>query len=262
MREILNQTGELTFAIIIISIVFALLAFMIVVTIYLHKKRVRVMLIENELQQAKFEKQMLQTQIEVQEATLSTLAKELHDNIGQLLTSTKLMLGIGRMKLKEVPDSLVMAEETMGKAIAELRSLSKSLNQEWLQQFSLADNLQAEVTRINANESVHIQLSLPDDLFLKSEKQIILFRIIQEAMQNALKHANPQQIGIKIWIENSFLFATIADDGTGIPEGNKEGLGFTNMKQRIASLLGNISWKTANPQGCLVSIKIPVNTEL
>ena len=212
--------------------------------------------------QKTFSLELAKSQIEVQEATLSTLGKELHDNIGQLLTSTKLMLAIGRMKLKEVPDSLVMAEETMGKVIAELRSLSKSLNKEWLQQFSLADNLETEVTRINANEAVHIQLSLPVDLFLESEKQIILFRIIQEAMQNALKHANPQQIGIKIWIVNSFLFATIADDGKGIPEGNKEGLGFTNMKQRIASLLGTISWKTANPQGCLVSIKIPVNTEL
>ena len=105
-------------------------------------------------------------------------------------------------------------------------------------------------------------MSLPEDLFLESEKQIILFRIIQEAMQNALKHANPQQIGIRLWIENSLLFATISDDGTGLPDFNKEGQGFTNMKQRTASLLGTISWIPANPKGCLVSIKIPVNTNL
>ena len=166
------------------------------------------------------------------------------------------------MKLAEVPDSFVMAEETLGKAIVELRSLSKSLSKEWLQQFSLADNLQAEVSRININDSIPIQVSLPQDLFLESEKQIILFRIIQEAMQNALKHANPQQIGIRLWIENSFLFATISDDGTGLPDFNKEGQGFTNMKQRTASLLGTISWIPVNPKGCLVSIKIPVNTNL
>lgn len=220
------------------------------------------MLIERELQEANFEKLLLQSKIEVQEATLTTLAKELHDNIGQLLTSTKLLLGIGRMKLAEVPDSFVIAEETLGKAIVELRSLSKSLSKEWLQQFSLADNLQAEVSRININDSIPIQVSLPQDLFLESEKQIILFRIIQEAMQNALKHANPQQIGIRLWIDNSYLHTTISDDGTGIVECNKESLGFANMKQRTASLLGTISWMPVNPKGCLVSIKIPVNTNL
>lgn len=220
------------------------------------------MLIDRELQQANFENQLLQTQIEVREATLSILSKELHDNIGQLLTSTKLLLGIGRMKLTEVPESLVMAEETMGKAIVELRSLSKSLNKEWLQQFSLAENLLAEVNRINGNDTILIKVSIPEDLLLESEKQIILFRIIQEALQNALNHADPQHIGIRIWIENSFLHTTISDDSAGILECNKEYLSFSNMKQKTASLQGTIIWMPTNPKGCLVSIKIPVNTNL
>ncbi len=103
-----------------------------------------------------YEQQLLQSQIEVQEATFSALGKELHDNIGQLLSSTKMLLGITQRNMPNTPDTLMTAEETLGKAINELRSLSKSLTKEWLEQFKLIENLQPEVARINSANEIHI----------------------------------------------------------------------------------------------------------
>ena len=84
----------------------------------------------------------------------------------------------------------------MGKAINEVRSLSKSLDKEWLQQFDFINNLQTEVNRINAAKTLQIYFSHPEKLLLQPEEQIILFRIVQEAIQNSVKHSQAQQIDI------------------------------------------------------------------
>jgi signal transduction histidine kinase len=144
---------------------------------------------EKETMEADFEKQLLQSQLETQEETLNQLSIEIHDNVGQLLNSTKLLIGITQRSLPDSPDTLAMADETLAKAIQELRSLSKSLNREWLQQFNFIENLEGEINRINAAKSLQIHLFRPPALSLKADEQIILFRIVQEILQNSIKHA-------------------------------------------------------------------------
>jgi signal transduction histidine kinase len=80
----------------------------------------------------------------------------LHDNIGQLLSTTKLLLGMAVMELKNVPDTLKTAEQTVAKAIQDLRLLSKSLDKEWLHQFNLIEYLEAEKERINRERKVEV----------------------------------------------------------------------------------------------------------
>ena len=81
--------------------------------------------------QNQFQQQLLQSQLETQEYSFHQISQELHDNIGQLLSSTKLLLGITTMEMQTVPDTLKTAEQTVGKAIQDLRSLSKSLITSW-----------------------------------------------------------------------------------------------------------------------------------
>lgn len=206
-----------------------------------------------------YEQQLLQSQIEVQEATFSALGKELHDNVGQLLSSTKMLLGITQRNLPTIPDTLITAEETLGKAINELRSLSKILTREWLEQFNLIENLQAEVARINSSNGIHIFLSTPQFLSIEPNKQIILFRIIQEALQNAIKHANAKSISIAIIEDNTTITAQIKDDGSGFETTEKKGIGIMNMKHRAQLLNGNIEWVSTAEKGTLVQIILPVN---
>ena len=105
-----------------------------------------------------FRQELLKSQLETQEYSFNQISQELHDNIGQLLSSTKLLLGIAAMELKEVPDPLKTAEQTVGKAIQDLRALSKSLSKEWLHQFNLVQNLEAEKERINAARNIEVEL--------------------------------------------------------------------------------------------------------
>lgn len=211
---------------------------------------------------SEFESQLLQSRMETQEETFATLGKELHDNVGQLLNSAKLLIGVTQRKLTDAPDTLAIADETLGTAINELRSLSKSLNKEWLEQFNFIDNLQAEIKRINATDHLQIHFTHTAPLSLKSDEQIILFRIVQEALQNAIKHAQATNINIILKEEANSLYLIIEDDGKGFAEKEKaqSGVGLLNMQHRTKLLGGTIEWKSAG-NGASVIICLPVKNE-
>ena len=170
-----------------------------------------------------------------------------------------MLIGITERSISNPPDTLHTANETLGKAISELRSLSKSMNKEWLEQFNLLQNLEVEVSRLNSTNTIQVHLSAVADSYLKADEQIILFRIIQEAIQNSIKHAEASNIFIDIVNENSNLSIKIKDDGKGFNQTEvKNGLGLLHLKQRTQILGGTISWITQENMGCTVLIEIPV----
>ena len=253
------STPHIIFIVIFITCFFCIAAAALLTYVRLYNERKNKHLEEKRIMTSEFDKQLMQSQLETQEETLSQLSKELHDNIGQLLNSTKLLIGVTQRSLSNPPDTLNTADQTLAKAIQELRSLSKSLNKEWLEQFNFIDNLEAETARINSARSLHIYLSRPDSLPLKSNEQIILFRIVQEALQNALKHANAKNIYITIKNKAALLTIHITDDGSGFDEGALQGLGILNIRHRTQLLGGTVQWQPAESGGTRVIIQLPVN---
>ncbi len=240
-----------------------LITLFIVMLVMAYLKRDLKHLKEKETMEADFETQLLQSQLETQEETLNQLSIEIHDNVGQLLNSTKLLIGITQRSLTESPDTLLMADETLAKAIQELRSLSKSLNREWLQQFNFIENLEAEINRINAAKNLQIHLFRPAALSLKAGEQIILFRIVQEILQNSMKHAQAKNIEINIKEDNKQLCIYIADDGTGFDETTAaKSVGILNIRNRTRLLGGTVEWGSSESNGTSVTIQLPVNTIL
>lgn len=249
-----------------ISIILAASSILLLITLFIvmlvvaYLKRDLKHLKEKESMEADFENQLLQSQLETQEETLHQLSTEIHDNVGQLLNSTKLLIGLTQRSLPEPPETLLMADDTLGKAIQEIRSLSKSLNKEWLQQFNFIENLEAEISRINTARSLQINLYRPDNLSLKANEQIILFRIVQELLQNAMKHAFAKTIEIKIKEDNRLLTIYIADDGTGFDEAViTQSVGLLNVKHRTKLLGGSVRWLSSINNGTQVTIQLPVN---
>src|SRR5689334_15595264 len=114
---------EIHLSIIIGIIVFLVISgLMILILLFYQKKR-----FQHQQQITEMEKQyreeLLQSQLETQEYSFNQISQELHDNIGQLLSSTKLLLGIASMEMETVPDTIKTAEQTVGKAIQDLRLL-------------------------------------------------------------------------------------------------------------------------------------------
>jgi signal transduction histidine kinase len=246
----------------IITCVFLIAGLFLLLYVRLYNERKKRHTEEKQNLEREFHQQLLQSQIEVQEATYATLGKELHDNIGQLLSTAKIMLGITERKLTVVPDTLVTASQTVSKAIQEIRSLAKILSVEWLQQFSFSENLATEVHRINSAELVKVSLTNEEpDLPLKPEEQIILFRIVQEGLQNAIRHGAATDIQIQLVQKYNQLQLSLRDNGTGFKKeaGKPAGTGLMNMQHRTQLLGGSIEWKPNPDGGTLVYIVLPVN---
>ncbi len=251
------ENKEVMYAVGFVTIILLLLLGFLLFFFLKYRVRSNKYIKERETMKKAFEKTLLQSQVEVQEATFTVLAKELHDNVGQLLSSSKMLMGITQRNLVNIPETLTIAEETLGKAISELRSLSKSLDTQYLQQFDLIENLTTEIKRINSSLVLEIHFAHSGKLTLTAEEQIILFRVIQEALQNAIKHAEAKNINIEIVSGQQHITITIADDGKGFEPISSDGLGIRNMKYRTKSLGGSITWN--NPaKGSLITIQLPV----
>jgi signal transduction histidine kinase len=249
-------------AIVVVSAIFTLVASFVIAYILYFKKRKATLIAEKAKLAEAFQQQLLQAQLEVQETTYSTLAKELHDNIGQLLSTAKMLLGLTERNLETPPDTLLTANATIGEAIQGIRGLSKSIDRDWLEQFNFIDNLQAEAARINVGKRVSVRIVHSGTLFLTANAQIILFRMVQEVMQNAIKHGNPVAIVITVLGTDHQLDIKISDDGTGFDtETIQEGMGLTNLKYRARVIGGSIKWESAPGQGTEVSINVTRSNE-
>jgi signal transduction histidine kinase len=259
-----DKYNEVLIFIIIGIIVFLVISgLMIFILLFYQKKRFqhKKQVLEMEKQ---YREQLLQSQLETQEYSFNQISQELHDNIGQLLSSTKLLLGIASMEMETVPDTIKTAEQTVAKAIVDLRSLSKSLNKEWLHQFNLVENLEAEKERINAARNIKVELnSQYEKLPLEPDAQVMLFRVVQEALQNSIKHSFAKHIIIQIKNTDAHFELSIEDDGRGfdIESAKKESLGLRNMEHRTALLGGTIEWKLAETKGTVITIRIPIKEE-
>ncbi len=252
------EKREVLFAIVFVTVVLLLLLGFLFFVLILYRRKRKKIIAERELAASIFTNQLLTSQIEVQENTFQQISGELHDNIGQLLSSALMLVGITQRQMQAVPDSLQSAADTLAKAIQELRSLSKVLDKDWLKQFNIIDNIQNEVDRVNAGGFLKASFISPGEPAMLSEHKIILFRIIQEAMQNAIKHARPQNLAIKLFFADDTFTAQIIDDGIGISidDGNT-GSGMQNMKHRTELLSGALDVHLRKEGGTAITVTIP-----
>ncbi len=244
------------------SLLFVLIAIGIIIFFLIQQKRQLLYIIERREMTNQFQKELLKTRLEAQEETLLKLSKDLHDNIGQLLSSSKMLIGITERSMPSSPDTLQLADETLSKAIHEIRMLNRSLTKDWLEKFNFIENFQEEIGSVNGTQDTQLIFNHPDQITLSGDRQLLLFRIAQEAFQNALRHGKPSKIKIDVSEWNSQLRLTINDDGIGFntTDPAKGGLGIMNIKHRAEVMGGRVQWHSSNV-GTSVEIELPILQE-
>lgn len=244
--------------IVIGSAFFLLVAIGIIILILVYQKKQLRFIFEKKELEGQYKQEILKSRIEAQEETLNNVSREIHDNVGQLVSSAKMLVGVAERKLPNVGDTLEQADQALSKAIQELRALSKSLNTQWLEQFNFFENLQEESHRINATGTLTMTIDCSVELDMPKERQLILFRMVQEAFQNSFKHGAATHIHMKAEQQEAKLVITIADNGKGfdVTDSSKHGFGIMNMKHRVSLIGGQAQWKSDH-SGTLVTIEIP-----
>ncbi|SDL82999.1 Histidine kinase-, DNA gyrase B-, and HSP90-like ATPase [Catalinimonas alkaloidigena] len=211
-----------------------------------------------------YQRELLKVQLEVQERTMGTIAQELHDNIGQLLALTKLHLFSVPVE-PEAPaaQKLTSLRELVNQVIKEVRNLSHSLNTEHLRQQSLSQALQRELALIGKSGlfETHFQLE-GNEQPIDPSRQLVAFRIVQETLQNMLKHAEGKSVSIALQYHNEQLAIRVADDGRGFEvdtlRKSGQGSGLNNMYYRAKMIDATFRIESSPGQGTTTYLTMPL----
>jgi signal transduction histidine kinase len=255
-----DKSNEIITFIIVTTFLILLLASFIIMILFLYKKK-QIAFYEN-LEKIKLnhERQLLKAQLEIQEQTFQKISREIHDNIGLSLTLTKLHLNT--LNTDYDKPKIDASIKCLSTAIKDLSDLSKSLNSEFILKNGFLKALENEIEMIEQLGTFKVNLSLNGEPFyLKAEKEIILFRIVQEALNNILKHSKGDSIVICLNYTSETLALTIQDNGIGFSKQNVESkrAGLKNMKQRAQMIQAACSIETCIDTGTTVQILIPNN---
>lgn len=251
-------------AIIIISLIFLMICIGLIMLVILLQQRRKKYATEKKIMRHQFDSELLKTQIEVQEQTMQTIASDLHDNIGQLLSLTALTLNSINLKEpqrleKKVTESLSLVNSS----IKELRGLAKLMHGEFIIQTGLGNAIKQELDRLKKignyklkvrNELINAEISSPN-------KDLIILRLLQEIINNIIKHSKATNVEFNMHIVSEKVYLSIKDNGIGFDvEGiktKKAGMGLNSMFKRVALINGEILINSKPSTGTSISIEIP-----
>jgi len=256
------QKEELLLIFYFVVVIFALIVFVIVFFIAFQRRKDKLIMDRIEAQQ-RFEKELANSQLEIQEQTLKNIAWELHDNVGQLLSVANIQLNM--LQASVSPDFSSQIKETkdvVTATVQEVRALSKTLNTDVIQHNGLIASVRTELERFNRLNFLHAELKIEgEEKFIRSEDEIIIFRIMQEFFSNVIKHAKANNLFVFLCYREKELEISVEDDGTGFDTSlNRDSSGLHNMKSR-ANLLGARYALTSQPgKGTKLNLVYPLKS--
>lgn len=204
----------------------------------------------------------------VREDERSHIAREIHDELGQLLTGIKLDLSWVKSKepelSEEVTNRLNAAVELTNNAIRSVRKIATDLRPVVLDDFGLIAAIEWQAKQFAERTQLKIDLHLPEtEWSFSKDFSTIVFRICQEALTNVARHAHATEVTLSVVIDKGNLILRIADNGVGLTGDKKSGsLGLIGMRERAESLGGTLEIINLQGSGVLLELKIPIDDEV
>lgn len=205
------------------------------------------------------EQLIMQQVILTQEMEREQIGAELHDNVCQILATTKHYLELIERKQEFSQTFLPQARQMITDSIQEIRHLSHSMNPASLDSKTITDALKELSATIQATGELEVVFHTNHCIEqLDRQKKRALFRIAQEQLNNVLKHAQATTVNVGIELKGNQIHLNICDNGKGFdPLQQKAGLGLNNMEARVKAFAGKIHVTTAPGQGCKIEAIVP-----
>lgn len=221
---------------------------------------------ENQLLRQQLNRQQLiaQAVVDAQEKERADIGKELHDNVNQILSTARLYLDLARSDENERMNLIKRSTENIFNAINEIRNISRSLVPGSIGDLGIIESINDLVESIKATKKLHVEFYYEGqvDKLLDEKQKLMLFRIIQEQVNNVLKHAEARNLVIEFFVDDDAIDLTISDDGQGFELdkiSNKKGVGLYNIKSRTELFNGKVNIVTSPGNGCKLNINVPVS---
>jgi two-component system NarL family sensor kinase len=215
--------------------------------------------------QAEFEKELLQTRLEIQEEVLKNISMEIHDNIGQIM----LLANVNASLLQALPmppgapELIQETKKLLSKAIEDITSLSRSLHSDRITEIGIfkAMGIELEMLEKKGLFSTEFNTTAGDGpILLTKDVQLVLFRIFQEVSKNIIKHAQASKVTVNIDKMPDGFSISITDNGIGLPAAKPSaaaGIGMRSMQDRVSMIGGKLELVSQPGQGTSVRIFVP-----
>lgn len=210
----------------------------------------------------RLQRERIFAEITIQENERRRIANDLHDSLGPLLSSVKLQINSIAINDPEDQQIINKAGKHLDEIISSIREISYNLLPNTLQRKGLPEAVKEFIGHINSKHVLKIRFYQTKEINIPAEKEIHLFRMIQEIVQNTLKHAKAKDLQIALGEENRNVLILTKDDGVGfdIEKARKEttGLGLKSIESRAEILQGVINMESIPGQGTNYFVKIPL----
>jgi signal transduction histidine kinase len=247
--------GELTLKVVVIAmaVVFILSLFVILFFIVYQRRLLS--------QQKAYQKDLLKAVIDSQEQERNRIARELHDDIGAMLTTTRLYSGQISTDLPTEKFDTVKTKinDLFEEMITSTRRISQDLRPVILEKLGLIEGLQSLVDTFNDAGELEVRFAAIVNQSIGKDNELNLYRIIQEMLANTLKHAQANIADISLLEENGNLVMNYKDDGQGMDKSKHEqekGIGLKNMESRVTISGGKLRFIDSE-KGVHIQVEIP-----
>ena len=253
-----NITVPLALAVIFIFL-FGLILFVSLMTLAKRKKK---MFLQQQLMESRFREELLRSVLEMQEHTFQSLSREIHDNVGQLLSLAKLNLNI--LSLEQVHnDKLQAIKELVTNAITELRYLGSAYYADSIIDLGLVPAISYQVEQIQRTGLFTVSYdSTVDHIATSKSTRLLLYRVVQEAFNNIIRHSSATVIQVRLTEEPDGLHISIRDNGKGFSRSSPDhhqGIGLKSMEQRAAMAGATLEIKSEKEKGTAIIIILNKN---
>ncbi len=237
----------------------------IIAIIYLYKRNQNRFFQQTELLKLDHEKNILNTQLEIQQNTFSNISREIHDNISLSLTLAKLYLNTADAEASAKTKELIsLSENQISIAMTGLRNITAGMYADHdIGSNGLIKTIEEEIGKIRKAGVHEVKLSLVGDpIFMDAQRELVIFRIIQESLNNIIKHSQARNITLELNYMSDKVRVKIQDDGIGFSEKAREEThekrsGLQNMQTRCAMFNGSFHIESQPGQGSTIFVTIP-----
>lgn len=249
---------------IILGVVFFALFFVFMFFLFIsYIRKLYKMRDEKQQLEAKIAEEVNNARNEIQQLTLNNISQEIHDNVGQLLSLAKMQLNLIAESPEKNMQLIDEIKDNISKAMSDLRDLAKGMSSDRIKLLGLYDSVVHEAERINKAGALQVAVTCtgvkkePDH-----QKQLVIFRVIQECFQNIIKHARAAHVAVSFSYQLDSFDISIEDDGRGFEynPGNPTtgGLGLMNIFNRVNLVGGSAKVNSAPGKGTRIFLHIPI----
>ncbi len=260
-----DNYNEVLIVLIAVTIIFLVLTGIVIFIILFYQKKKFQHHQQLTTMDKQYTEELLRTKLEIQEETFKTISQEIHDNIGQTLSFVKLNLNtVDVSNAEDIKGKLAESKNLLTKSIHDLRDIARSLSPDFLNEIGLTGAIEQQLLLLEKSKQYKCTLAVEGEVYKNNQQcELVIFRIVQELLNNIVKHSEANTIKIEMKYLPEKLTITVCDNGKGFDTTamqsteTNQGLGLRNMHNRMTLINGSMNIHSNANEGTSALIELP-----